>query len=58
MEFKPSVSKSELSDTIDNFIKDEEKEVRFVSIYEKIRTIFKLILVREKGCRHKEGSVT
>lgn len=39
MDAKPSISKSELSDTIDNFIKEEQKEVQFVSVYEKISNL-------------------
>lgn len=36
MEAKTSHAKSDVSDTIDNFIKAEQKEVRFVNVYEKI----------------------
>jgi hypothetical protein len=36
MESKASAGKSQISDTIDNIIKEEEKEARFVSVYEKI----------------------
>lgn len=38
-EKKPSLCKSEFSDTIDNFIKEEQKEVKFVSVYEKISNL-------------------
>lgn len=57
---KTSHTKSDLSDTIDNFIKAEQKEVQFVNTYEKISK-FKLISSRKRmslcGWSSYSGSV-
>lgn len=44
---KGSVAKSDVSDTIDNFIKEEQREVEFISAYEK--------RLKNKGCKYTDG---
>lgn len=49
MDHKASVPKSELSETIDNLIKEEQKEVKFVSVYEKLGKFLKFNCSAGKG---------
>lgn len=49
MDHKASVPKSELSETIDNLIKEEQKEVKFVSVYEKLGKFLKFNRSAGKG---------